>query len=95
MNIYLVERLDVGEEEDCFDFVCSARSEEAARLLHPHGLQYLWATVIDEDGDKVSQWITVDGYTDGGVWTTPDNVRVTLLGISNKNIEQVITFSYI
>ena len=109
MNIYLVERdyttnakfvNKFNNSKDCHSFVCVSKSEETAKTLHPLGLEYQWFTEITLPynifrDSGAGGWNTVDGYSDGGVWTSPDNVKVTLLGISIEYIERVITFSYI
>ena len=76
MNIYLVERTDNVDYSEYVSFVIITESEEIAKNTNPKGKLYNTDTHNDEVYDY---W--------GFFWCkNPNDVKVTLLGIADKNI---------
>ena len=72
MNLYYIEQgEDYDYENDTFDSaVVAANSEEEARMIHP-------------DSEGKCTWNGVDHFD---IWTTPDKVKVTLIGIAAADV---------
>jgi len=69
MNLYLIQQ-DTNLGYDTYDSaVVIATSEEEAKTIHPDG--HRW------EGGKWSE-------NDWGVWTVPDNVTVTCIGVATQ-----------
>ena len=78
MNIYLLEQNDITGYDTYDSCVVIAENENNAKLLHPCSFNF----------KKIP---CKSNYN----WTNnPDRVKVTLLGISNKQEESVICSSF-
>ena len=83
MNIYLISQ-NVNQDYDTYDSaVVVAADEDSARHIHPYGC--IWSSSLE-------CWVGVDihGHTYSTVdtaWTTPDNVKVMLIGTENGNYD--------
>lgn len=87
MNIYLISQ-SVNNDYDTFsEAVVVAESEAAARLIHPNGFLH-WS-------DKLCVWADENGkdWRDN-TWATPKDVIVEKLGVSDSNVEGVISASF-
>ena len=81
LEVYLYKiSQTVNVEYDVFDSaIVAAHTENEAARMHPDG--YVW----NEGG-----WLLSDGSVDdwpSWSWTTPDNVKVEIIGIASKGIE--------
>jgi hypothetical protein len=86
MNIYKIWR------DECIDYdtydsaIVVAENEKAARLMHPSGIEYTW---------NGNDWVYLSTHVSGGDWTTPDKVKVELIGyITNSDESKVLLASF-
>lgn len=72
MYLYLVERTDKGDYDTYDSFVVCCESKKVALNCHPS-----------------SEWhINPPSPTKYSSWTTPENIKVTKIGLAHKRIEK-------
>ena len=94
MNIYHIKRTDKGSWDTYSDAVVVAETENAARLIHPHGVEYIWRKDIDGDYkcvDPTEEWDDVSRE-----WVLPNSVAVTFIGEAHESFTEacIICASY-
>lgn len=91
MNLYHLTRLEAPNYDEYIEAIVAANTIDEAKYMHPDGVRKwveskrVWATPRDiEQGD----------YYDNGSWPPPDQIDVTLIGVSNNTNPYVVIASF-
>lgn len=83
LQIYRVRRISQASWDEYDSFVCTAESEDAARMMHPGGAEYKWTL---STLTQTMNWFSDGGWCDDS-WVNPETVEVTRIGKALEGVE--------
>lgn len=86
LYLYLISQSENNDYDTYSDAVVAAYSEEDAKHIHPSEV-YVW---------RNNKWVYPDSDSEeiSSSWTTPDNVQVKVIGVSNDTKPGIILSSF-